>query len=465
VEAKVMLRSLVLKLTLAFLLVGLIGAGLVAVFVRWRTQTAFNRLVLDQNQQELVANLTLYYKNNGSWVGVERAFTPGTDLPLPPRETLPQAEARRSLFTITDQGGRVVFGGPPGFAGHELSKADLKTGIPIAVDNNIVGWLLFTPRLDRWRPGTPEGDFLVSVNSAILLSALVAVLLALIIGGLLAATLTRSLRELTAATKEVAHGQLGLQVQVRSKDELGDLAQSFNQMSSELARSNQLRRQMSADIAHDLRNPLSVIMGYSEALADGKLQPSSEMFEVLHSEVMLLSRLIDDFKTLTLADAGDLPMVFQQINPEILLKRISNSYSVQAQNKSIILRIDVSSELPEVRVDVERMLQVLGNLVSNALRYTDENGTITISANSGDGEVQITVSDNGMGIPSDDLPYVFERSFRGDRARHQQNGEAGLGLAIAKSIVEANGGSITVDSELGKGTKFTITLPSVLDNI
>jgi signal transduction histidine kinase len=331
--------------------------------------------------------------------------------------------------------------------------------VPLEVDGETIGWLVFTPAIDHWLPGTPEGNFLRAVNQATLLSAVAATGFALVLGSILAYTLTRSLRELTAATKEVAKGKLGYQVQVRSRDELGELAASFNQMSEELEHSNRLRRKMTADIAHDLRTPLSVIMGYTEALNDGKLEPTPEMFDTLHTETQHLSRLVDDLKTLSLADAGELPLIYQRIAPDVLLKRTASAHKVQAELQDIAIQVQAAPELPEIEVDVERMVQVLGNLMSNALRYTLPGGQITLASGRAGEQVWLSVADNGEGIPAEDLPHVFERSYRGDKARRHPEGESGLGLSIAKSLVEAQGGTISAASEIGIGTTFTIHLP------
>jgi len=454
------MRSLTLKLTLAFLLVGLIGAVLVAVLVRQRTQNEFGQFILDQNQQVLVTNLTEYYDVHGTWLGVESVFRPGFDYSFEQESPFSRWDSRRALFTIADAQGFIVFGGGPRDHGERLSRSELRQGITLELDGEPVGWLLFTPALERWEPGTPEGDFLLSVNRAIFLSALAATGIALLLGGFLAYTLTRSLRELTAATRQLAKGKLGHQVPVHSRDELGQLAASFNAMSTELAHSNELRRQMTADIAHDLRTPLSVILGYTEALSDEKLEPTPEMYAVIHTEAQHLSRLIDDLKTLSLADAGELPLIYQPIAPGDLLRRAADAQRVRAQAEHIEVEVQVQPDLPPVRVDVERMAQVLGNLVNNALRYTPAGGRIVLSAEAVNGEVLMHISDTGVGIASDDLPNIFERSFRGDKARQQKEGETGLGLAIAKSLVEAQGGRITVESAPGEGTLFTIHFPA-----
>ena len=450
------MRSLSVKLTLAFLLVGLIGAVLVAFLIRRATQREFDRLVVDQNQQALVDILTRYYLAAGSWNGVETAFRPGGTNLSAEHHGMPW-DSRRNLFMIADSDGRVIFGGNPRNTGRQLSSANLMKGVPLKADETTVGWLIFAPTLDHWEAGTPEGDFLVSVSRATYISALAAISIALVLGSVLAYTMTRSLRELTAATKELAQGKLGSQVKVRSRDELGDLATSFNQMSSELEHSTQLRRKMTADIAHDLRTPLSVMMGYTEALSDGKLEASPEIFRVMHTEALHLSHLVDDLKTLSLADARELPLNPQTISPADLLRRAESSYRVQAERKEISLQIEIQPDLPKIKVDVERMAQVLGNLVSNALRYTPAGGEIRLKAEQSDGKVILSIADNGAGIAAEDLPYIFERSFRGDRARQQEEGETGLGLAIAKSLVEAQGGKVAVGSQTGKGTRFTLT--------
>jgi two-component system, OmpR family, sensor histidine kinase BaeS len=460
------LNSLVVKLTLAFLLVGLIGAFLVALLVNWQTQNQFNQLILGQNQNDLVNNLTLYYQTKNSWDGVETVFRPSSVNPFPNLDDNPfpnpgssgPMDVRKNQFTLVSADGVVIFGGFKGKNGGEITASEYGKGVPIKVNNKTIAWLLFNPFFDRWRPGTPEGNFLTNVNKAALYSAAGAAIVALLLGGVLAFTITRSLRELTTATRVLAKGELGHQVKVRSKDEIGTLADSFNQMSTELARSNNLRRQMTADIAHDLRTPLSVIMGYSEALNDGKFTGSQEIFEVIHTEALHLSHLVDDLKTLSLADAGELPLMRQEVSPLSLLKYTATAHQIQAEKEGISIKVDADADLPPIFVDVERMSQVLGNLVSNALRYTPNGGEIVLSAHIRDSKVNLQVSDNGSGISPEAIPYIFERSFRGDTARVQQTGEAGLGLAISKSLVEAHGGVITVESELDKGTTFTIII-------
>jgi len=451
------MRSLATKLTLAFLLVGLTGAVLVAVIVQRRTRLAFTEFILNREQQILVNNLVRYYQVNESWDGL-----PG-NLPALlsalPRLATGERDSERDWAGLTLVGADrvVVFSVLPGRVGDTISHSVLERGAPLDVDGEIIGWLLVTPSTRELIPNSAEDIFLRTVNRASLTSALVAALLALTLGSLLALTLTRSLRELKEATVEIARGRFGKQVKVRTKDELGELAVSFNQMSLDLERATQARRQMTADIAHDLRSPLSVLSGYAEALSDGKLTGNTEIYDILHQETNHLSRLVEDLRLLSLADAGELPLIRQSIAPQALLERTVARHAVTAEQYGITLRVAVMPDLPEVKVDVERILQVLDNLILNAFRYTPAGGEVVLAGISTVGKVQLQIRDSGSGILPEDLPHIFDRFYRGDKAR-RESGESGLGLAIAKSIVEAHGGQIAVESAPGNGAVFTVTL-------
>jgi two-component system, OmpR family, sensor histidine kinase BaeS len=478
------MKSLVAKLTLAFLVVAVAGVGLAALIVRRSTQREFDQLVLTQNQQALTQYLLSYYLLNKSWAGVENLVDARGGAYHGAPEPDGHWNDRRELFVLADKDGTIIFGGGQEYLGKTLRKKDLQKGVALVSGDETVGTLIFLPTIDRWKSGTPEGDFLASFSRAIIIGAMAAVLLAVILGRVLAQTLTQTLRNLTAATREVTAGNLGNQVEVHSRDELGDLAIAFNQMSSELQRSNeaeqeQLRlrqqreaqnRAMTANIAHDLRSPLSVILGYTEALNDGILDPSPDIFGIMHTEAQHLNHLIDDLKTLSLADAGELPLSLQPVAPARIIQRVVDAYQIQANRKRIHLEAHAVPDLPEINVDIERIVQVLGNLMSNALRYTPEGGTITLTGTSAGADekagtavrVLFLVSDSGPGIAPEDLPHIFERTYRGDPARGQANGETGLGLTIAQSLVTAMGGAISVESRHGEGvpggTGTTFTL-------
>jgi signal transduction histidine kinase len=255
----------------------------------------------------------------------------------------------------------------------------------------------------------------------------------------------------------MAAGQLNQQVPVRSRDELGELTATFNQMGADLEHANSLRRQMTADIAHDLRTPLAVITGYLEGLKDGVLKPSPKRFAAMYDEALFLQRLVEDLRTLSLAEAGELSLNCQPTQPAELIERLAGSFQRQADLNEVRLTTLVDEDLPLIQVDPERMLQALGNLVSNALRYTPAGGEIILAARGEDGAVRLEVADTGAGIAVDALPHVFDRFYRGDESR--QEGGTGLGLAIARSIVALQGGTITAESAgPGMGSRFIIRL-------
>ena len=450
----VSLRSLAFKLTLAFLLVGLVGAMLMAYFLWQNTQRRFDQFVADRDRFSFVNILAQHYRATGSWDGVETVFDRG-------RFQAPGPYARRAALVLVDRNGNAVFvQGDEKKIGQLLRYAS-KRGVPIEVDGVVVGRLVSDPVANPPLPGSPEADFLAGMTRAITLSALGATAIALLLGALLARTLTRPIRELTAATQALAKGDLGQQVTVRTQDEMGQLATSFNQMSADLAHASQLRRQMTADIAHELRTPLSLILGYTESLSDGKLPANQGTFDIMHDEAQHLSRLIDDLRTLSLADAGELTLNRRPVDPRELLERARLAHVPEAQRQEISIRVETPSDLPEVQVDPGRIAQVLENLMSNALRYTPAGGQVTLSAAANENTVSLRVQDNGTGIAPEDLPYVFDRFYRGEKSRQRQGGESGLGLAIAKSLVEAQEGSLSVKSVLGEGTTFTIALPVV----
>jgi signal transduction histidine kinase len=455
------MRSITFKLTLAFLLVGLTGAILVVIITRQQTRSAFDKFILDREGQTLVDNLEQFYQTHGSWMGVsdtlQASTQPSPEAPPPGPDGGGGIRHDRVRFTLVGADRTVVFSMVPDQAGKSVTSRDLERAVPLVVNSQTAGWLLLAPPPGNWGPTSPEGLFLQNVNRATLLSALVAALLALTLGGLLAFTMTRSLRDLTEATVEIARGKLGMQVKVRTKDELGRLSASFNKMSLDLERATIARRQMTADIAHDLRSPLSVIAGYAEALSDGKLPGSPEVYGILYQETKQLNRLVEDLRTLSLADSGELQLILQPTSAQAILERLAARHAVTAQQKDISVRVQAGNDLPAITVDVERLAQVLDNLMMNSFRYTPSGGEVVLSARAANGTVKLQVRDNGKGISPEDLPHVFDRFYRGDKTR-PQNGESGLGLAIAKSIIEAHGGTIDVESEPGKGTAFTITL-------
>lgn len=265
--------------------------------------------------------------------------------------------------------------------------------------------------------------------------------------------------DIIAALDAAADGDLSVRVPERGRGEMDRLANSFNRMLGELERAEQQRRNLTADVAHELRTPLHIIQGNLEGILDGVYAADTEHIEATLEETRLLSRLVDDLRVLSLAEAGELPLHREDVDIADLLADVVTSFSGQADAHGITLQIATVETSLYVHADPDRLDQVLSNLVANALRHTSADGEVTLSARAtGDG-VEISVRDSGEGIPADDLPFVFDRFWRGDRARTHGVG-SGLGLSIAAQLVKAHGGEITVTSQIGQGSTFVLVVPS-----
>ncbi|HTX89884.1 MAG TPA: HAMP domain-containing sensor histidine kinase [Anaerolineales bacterium] len=463
-----MTRSITLKLILAFLLVSVTVVALASGITYWLTVGEFKQLVFNQSRDRFVADAALYYQINGTWNGVLDYFDLRNVSPQPgggpgPSPDQPsfgpgngQGHSPAFAFLLADSAGKVLVPAGTYQAGDLVPQARLAQGTAVEVNGKRVGTVLV---LGNPPPlGTLETQYLNRTNMALLYAALGAALVALLLGIILARTLTHPLRDLTAAIHAMAKGDLKQHVVVNTQDEIGELAAAFNQMSADLDRLNRSRRQMTADIAHDLRSPLTVIGGYVESMRDGVLKPTPERLDTIHAEVDHLQRLVEDLRTLSQADAGELSLNREAVDPLALLEQIAKSYGHLAGQKKVALEVQADSGLPKVRIDPDRMAQVFGNLVTNSLRYTPEDGRIVLSAGQEAGSLVFTVRDTGQGIPAEALPHIFDRFYRADPAR-SQGSESGLGLAIARSIVEAHGGSISAESEVGKGTTIRIAFP------
>ena len=350
------------------------------------------------------ANAAAYYRAHGSWAGAGDYFrqlnAPGPGVPQ-----------RAPAFVLVDLAGAAVTTEEADRAGERTQPAALARGVPVEVDGRRVGTVIDAGRAPPLNDR--EAQYVAGTNRALALAALGAAVIALLLGVVLARTLTQPVRDLTRAIQAMSRGELKQQVPVRSVDELGTLTQSFNRMSADLARSNELRRQMTADIAHDLRTPLTVITGYIEALRDGVLKPTPARFEAMHNEAQQLKRLVEDLRTLSLADAGELPIQRQPLAPRTLLDRLAAAYAPQAAARAITLAVNAAADLPDIAADPERMAQVLGNLITNALRHTPAGGRIDLSAQAQGQAVALAVQDTGEGMPADVVPHVFDRFYRG----------------------------------------------------
>ena len=298
-----------------------------------------------------------------------------------------------------------------------------------------------------------------SINRSLLIGGSVAIAIALLLTFVLSRRITSPIGALAKAARRLGRGDLSQRVQLRGEGEVAALGQAFNSMAADLEHAEQLRRNMVADVAHELRTPLSNIQGYLEAIRDRVIKPDAATIHSLSEETALLSRLVNELQELSLAEAGELKLVYQAEDITKLVKQAVTPWQPKVTAKEISLSLDLPDNLPLVNIDWQRVNQVLHNLLENAVAYTHKGGTINVAAITRGDWVEVSVSDTGEGIPAEDLPHIFERFYRVDKSRARATGGSGLGLTIAKRLVEAHGGTITAQSELGKGSRFSFTLP------
>ena len=469
-----MSKSLYWKLTLAFILVAFITTALVAVFIRITSADSLSQLIIQQQRSSLNQALVDYYSNYGSWNGIANAWEqlqsqsgPISFMNGPAKGRGPGGGGRgansrdlRGLFGLADERGMVIVAiDSHSPSGTKLTTSVPDSGMPILVNGKQVGIILTSNQPLGFLPD--EALFLEHTNQALVFAILGALVIALILGIFLARTLTLPLRALTAATQRITQGELDQQVKVTSQDEIGKLAEAFNRLSQEVVRVNQLRRRMTADIAHDLRTPLTVIGGYIESMRDGVLAPTPERLALIYAETERLQNMVGDLRMLSQVDAGELALNPQRISPKPLLQRVAMVFGHKAEQQGVGLSVAAVEPLPEILVDEARLMQVMDNLLGNALRYTSPGGKILLSAQPAKEKLVITVKDTGTGIAAAELPFIFDRFYRADPSRSSDTGESGLGLAIVKALVETQGGRVWAESVQGQGTSIHLEFPVV----
>jgi signal transduction histidine kinase len=453
----------VVKLVGVFVVVILSTNLLLDVMTDRAIDRAFLEFVRDYALQGLESTTILladfYQENNQDWAGVQKLFAPMAI-------ALQRGASEEFFIVLVDADNRVVGSANPNALGADLSKGSTVREIPVVIDSHgqptVVGQIAVgTPQTipTRGQLGAIAQRFADTENRAIWLSAVLAVMIAVVLSVALTRQMNRPLKQLTLAARRFADGHLSERVRIQSRDEIGQLANAFNEMAQSLEKSEEARRQMIADIAHELRTPLATIQGNLEALLDGVYATTPERIEAIHAKTLMLGRLINDLQELSLAEAGELSLDKHLTDLAWLITRLKDQVQPQCVEKEITLLVK-SPAILSVAIDRERIEQVLLNLLSNALRYTERGGQVRMSVQPGETEIHISVADTGKGIAPEDLPHVFERFYRGDRSRSRSSGGAGLGLAIAKRLVELHGGRIWAESKLGQGTTFTFSVPT-----
>lgn len=303
-------------------------------------------------------------------------------------------------------------------------------------------------------------SFQAAINEILLVAATLAFITAVFISTFVTRRIVKPVQAMKAVSQRIANGRYDERVQISGEDELADLAQSFNQMAHTLAQTEERRRQLIGDVAHELRTPLSSIKGVMEGLQDGVLTADAETLAHVEQEVSRLQRLVRDLEELSRAEAGELPLELMWVEPNEFVTTAVSRLSLQYEDKGIRLYTNLPDNLPQVHVDPLRMTQVMLNLLGNALQYTPAGGEVAITAKTEANQLTIAVQDNGIGLTPESLPHIFERFYRVDKSRSRAGGGSGIGLTISQHIVEAHNGRLTATSPgYNQGSTFTIILP------
>lgn len=349
--------------------------------------------------------------------------------------------------------------------------ASAEFSIPSAFDNHMASMMTAMRQGGMGMMGADEdlnadlfSNFRNAVNEALSRAALAAVLAALVVSLFISRQIVTPIREMMTASQHIAAGYYDERVQIAGDpseaDELAQLAISFNRMAERLAQTENMRRQLIGDISHELRTPLTTIKGSMEGLLDGVLEPTPETFGNIHREAKRLQRLVTDLEELSRVEAGTVPLQKKPTDITKLARSVCQHMQTQFDEKGVELHVETMPDPPIILADGDRISQILINLVGNALQYTPEDGCVSVEVSQVENEVQTSVIDSGIGIAVEHLEHIFTRFYRVDKSRSRTGGGSGIGLTIAKHLVEAHGGEIWVESEgAGKGSVFRFTLP------
>lgn len=460
------------KIAGAFILVVMVSVGLMAYLTSQSTTREFRTYIVGVNilyAQDAADTLSQFYTQEQSWNNVQS-------------QLVGLSRCRKDRLIVADSSNVVVGDTANEWQGTATDEIGLSDGIPIIAGGQYVGelyWFAYGTMMCNERAmehgGTilpvldMEGrNFLSGVFHSMWIAGLIAAVVALLIGLILTHQITKPVHAVIQGARQIAKGDLAYRVDVKSGGELGDLAQSFNKMALGLDMSEQSRKQLNADIAHELRTPVTVIEGTVDGILDGVFEADREHLESIKEQTHLLAMLTHDLRDLSLAESGQLILECAPTNMKGLIERKLLQYEMKAREKDVSLKLNVSPGLPEINIDPVRIEQVVANLMTNAIRHTMEGGSITINLetitgdsthNIGKPSLIISFTDTGKGIAPEHLPYVFERFYRVDSSRSRSEGGAGLGLAIVKQIVQAHGGQVWVESEVNKGSVFYIAFP------
>ena len=446
--------SLQFRLVVGFALVLALALGGVSWYVGFAAQREadrFEREVEEARAARIERIVSRYYAARQGWMGIqpvlERAeFLYGWHIAVSDMEGQMVAESHHPADTLG--------------SGHRRRTRFF----PVLSRGERVGSILVAPSdVPEMAPEPPLSRLVSTTNRSLLWTGAAAAAAGILLVALLSRQVLAPVRSLSAAAQRLGRGDLSQRVSNSGRNEISQLARTFNSMAEDLESAERQRRSLMADVAHELRTPLSNIQGYLEAVRDGLLQPDAATMDTIHQQVLHLADLVEDLRLLALAEAGALPLNREPDSLEDLLRRAVESFGPRAQAKGVALALEVPPQFPLVQMDRTRIAQVVANLVENAIFHSPEGGVVTVSVEvtgpESERRARVTVADTGAGLPKEDLTLVFERFYRVDPSRARSTGGVGLGLTIAKQLVEAHGGTIAAASTLGEGSRFVFELP------
>ncbi len=448
--------SLQFRLVAGFAVVLVLTLGAVSAYIGYSADRAVERLQLDVDQarSDRIQQIMLRsYSVSGNWESAQAVA-----------ETVGKLFGRH--IVVADIRGRIV------------GDSQLRSGRPWQMDRpdqrfksvrgqvGDVGSFLVQdsdgfeefpePRLSR---------FVGVINRSLIYAGIAAGLGGLLVVSILSRRTLTPVRALSTAARRLGGGDLSQRVPAPGNDEVGQLGHSFNSMAAGLEKAEQQRKNLVADVAHELRTPLSNIQGYVEAMRDGVLEPDQATLDTVHAQTMHLGRLVEDLRLLAQTESEDFRLNLEQESLGDVLRHSVEGFRARSSSMDVGLNLDIPDELPMLLIDRTRISQVLGNLLENAVRHSSSGGEVNVVAGVSEGRVVVTVADGGDGIAPEDIAHVFDRFYRADPSRTRATGGAGLGLTIAKKIVEAHGGEIRAESVKGQGSRFIFELPVTREGV
>lgn len=430
------------RLTLAFLLLVWLVIGAMALVVQRITETGFRQYLVQRDTSNIsqvqIRGLQNYYAENGTWDGVNLSSSSGRG----------EGGNRGAELLLAEPDGIVVASTTAENLGSELTSQELALSVEIVVEGRVAGYVLRkTPGNSAL--GSAELAFLNEASRTLFILAAVLSAASVGIGFGLAWLLVRPLALLTATVRSLKSGKLGQQVHVRGSYEVTELAAAFNEVSAELAQGEFNRQRMAADIAHELRTPVSVLRGHLEAMRDGVFPLDQEHLVIVYDQTLYLARLVEDLRLLTLAQAGHLPLNLTRLSPREFAQELVESFQPLALDAEVHLSIEDTSGTAILNADTVRLRQVIGNLLTNALRHTPSGGDIVMRIFTDQQRVQFSVCNSGSTLDSAQIDHVFLPFWRASDSRERDSGGSGLGLAISKQLIELHKGRMWVESSQG----------------